>query len=312
MIQVVAHRDRWAKAARAIAERTPLWSRARLVAMEGHGDFASATPAPFHVWPSFERDLEAFVAFAEAETRCFGDIERDEIVVVILPDTCQAPVDAMAAAVRQASSRAMVDGMARASAAGARLILIPEGALYQGDGGGFVASLAELRATGERLLRRLSGAQALAIDLGATVLPLTSLEWECETTDPTLDRIVQLPGGEVFAHFECDWNVVLPVRAPSEGAWQTYGVEVMAGRVGAVFEPNGLRRRGRLMGRPIVEVGIGTNPTLTFEPNTWAEKCHGRIHVGVGLRIEEDLGPPDVHFDLSVDGSLICDGEAAL
>lgn len=138
------------------------------------------------------------------------------------------------------------------------------------------------------------------------VLSLPSpLNWELE--QPTLrgQQITQAPAGELFAHFECTWSYEdVEIAMWHHDAWRTIRISAEDGIV--------IRAQPSvqwILGRRIVEIGVGLNESVSLRPVSWAEKSIGAVHLGLGGRMQGDCAPPSVHFDvLMPSASLIVNG----
>lgn len=124
---------------------------------------------------------------------------------------------------------------------------------------------------------------------------------DCEIECPDLtSAITQFPCGEAFLHFDCTWSardVLLAFVEP--WGWEFARVVLREGCVVSVCDT----RHTALIGRNIVEVGVGLNDSVPLRPVPWAEKASGVVHVGFGGRLAGDTAHSGVHFD----AVLACD-----
>lgn len=145
----------------------------------------------------------------------------------------------------------------------------------------------------------------------ALSFPLPTQGWEVETTDFARDRLTQIPGGEVFAHFDCRWSGRIDVEIPCRQANCLLPTQLLV--TGGTIESvhcvqecaHGFVGHG-MIGKRITEFGFGINPFLRRSARPWAEKAKGTIHLGIGPRAGDDVAPPDSHFDVLLPEYAIC------
>lgn len=155
------------------------------------------------------------------------------------------------------------------------------------------------RAVAERLQRsgiRLQSAEG-------DPLFVSGVPWEVEATDPTCERLFQLPGGEVFAEFRCEWSGSLALTF-SLGHGSCHATVLLhRGSVISVTGDAAAGLRAMLLGRSLTEIGVGINPNVTLGPQPWCEKAFGRIHVGFGPTASTGLSLPWSHSDFLLAGA---------
>jgi hypothetical protein len=263
-------------------------------------------------WPAGEappvlvpESLDSTLAGTAAATIAFPETEGparalaravDHAWVVLVPpaSTAMTPV---AARIEVATTEALV---ARADRGG-RTAVLDAAALAPDHREALSVRSVGIRRNGERLRGRLAAAERLVLDCPGGVFPLPGdVAWEVETTDPAREPLFQLPGGEVFAHFDCRWDGAIDVAAPSGGLWTTWTLELRGGTVARILNALGRTVSSALAGRRVTEIGIGTNPGVSDAPVAWGEKRAGTVHLGLGPRIQHDAAPRSVHSDVLV------------
>lgn len=200
---------------------------------------------------------------------------------------------------------ALSEAAAGALTRGALVITVPEHALLSGESAAFSCSVAELRFRGKEIVRALSAARSPALAIGASRFPIRSARWELEDTDPAREPMCQLPGGEVFAHLDCQWTGILPALGTARGRFVRLHLALKQGEVcdvtGCDDEPQLV---AALMRRHVTELGIGINRGVAATPVSWAEKAAGRFHIGLGESLFMDVAPPHVHCDVLLEAGV--------
>jgi hypothetical protein len=286
----------------AIRSRCPSGWRLVLISSAARGWLADLLAAEWRPWPDLTAEED--VAQLEAAVRALFAGLDGAVAVVVFP----SPVDRLHRWRLQRLEMALTEGLHQAWEAGARIVAVSGEALDHAPASAFAPAPGRLAARARELLERIQSARTLELVQGAARFSLPSRGWEVETTDLSVDRLTQLPGGEAFVHFECAWDGELKVASPDGARWRNRTVLLQGGRIRNV-------RAGRRcvaeqpLGALVGEIGIGANSAVALEPAAWGEKADLVLHLGLGTRMGEDLAPPSVHSDLLLPNAhLMVDG----
>lgn len=267
---------------------------------EHHSLLQRYAPQGFkHAWVSYADPDDRSVPFQGGQplVRSLSALldRRVPVCIFVIPPTPPSVVNLRALIDYSVASEEYASSQQRLLSRGHRLVVVDRTAL-QTPGTGHLAPLGPDDRKRARLLvdLALSGLDLCGRDWR---YPLPTDGWEMETTDLSREALTQAPGGEVFAHFDCDWTGPVDVEFAVDNRLVECRLTINQGRIlGARGMPAGFAPR--IAGMSITEIGLGINRNVRRSSASWAEKAADSVHLGVGPRVAGDAAPPQVHFDV--------------
>lgn len=162
----------------------------------------------------------------------------------------------------------------------------------------------EIREEATRVLSELEcGASLIPGEFTTLIRSFRHNNWSIEDGSTFIHGSLQLPFGEVWLDGTSDFTGALQLAPRGYDIGRTVCAVLSRGVVVRIDDQG----FSFLLGKPLVEVGIGCNPALGKGlEKSYREKCAGVVHCGFGASSPIHVFPPFVHVDVelvSVEGS---------